>query len=212
MMKRIAFTLLLLASFIAAEAQTDTPKFYAVDGSSWITSADRDKKEDLIWNQININIKAALNAGRLGSEDPEKTANILQNLFHECRMLFSSIRLANMGKDGLRNMEFRYFLSDNGVNITNGLARNGEIFNMDEYAFAFDIVLREYSFNAKIMEELADPLGKDYNINFIVNDFQERVTNATVDVKEKLQIANTKNESVLRLIPKYKAAKSARRK
>lgn len=203
--------LLFSASLATTEAQTTTAKYHAVDGSTWMTNVDRDKKEDLIWNQINLDIKAAQNAGRLGSENAAQTADILLNLFHECRMLFSSIRLENMGKDGLRSMEFRYFLSKNGVDVKNGIARNGEIFNMDEYAYAFDIVLREYQFNAKIMTELADPLGKDYNLNYITDDFLNRVAEVTVEVKEKIQEADNKNKAVLRLIPKYKAAKSTKK-
>ena len=60
--------LLFSASLATTEAQTTTAKYHAVDGSTWMTNVDRDKKEDLIWNQINLDIKAAQNAGRLGSE------------------------------------------------------------------------------------------------------------------------------------------------
>lgn len=209
-MKRITllFTFFMLIS-IALSAQTLKQKYYAIDGSDWVTKYDRDKKEILLWETIDLDLKAALIAGRLGEdEEMAKTYHdSLRKLFDLCKANFETLRKADAGKEILQNAEFRFFLSENGVKARTGTARNGEVFNLEEHARCFDEVLREYSFNSEIVKDLANPNGKAYNINFLVNDFAERMNLVVDRVEREVLAMEFKSTTIMRLIPRYETAK-----
>lgn len=207
-MKKAIILFILLTIMLGVNAQAVPPKYYAIDGTTWLTKYDRDKKENLLWEKVDIDLRAALVAGRLGGGDEAKAKHkTLQNLFQLCRESFATIRLADVGKEALQNPEFRFFLSQNGVKARTGLARNGEPFNMEEYAGCFDSVLREYSFNAEIVAELSKPNGEEYNLDFVVDDFSERMDLVLDEIEREKLAAEFKEGTIRILIPRYNAAK-----
>lgn len=207
-MKKAIILFSLIMIVLGVDAQTAPPKYYAIDGSTWLTKYDRDKKENLLWEKVDIDLRAALVAGRLGNGEEAKAKHkTLQNLFQLCRESFATIRLADVGKEALQNPEFRFFLSQNGVKARTGIARNGEPFNMEEYAGCFDSVLREYSFNAEIVAELSKPNGEEYNLDFVVDDFSERMDLVLDEIEREKLAAEFKEGTIRILIPRYNAAK-----
>lgn len=210
-MRKLTLLLILLISISTLGAQTRKTTFYAIDGSTWLTSADRDRKEELLWTEIDINLQAALTNGRLGQEKGQFYHDILQKLFQQCKISFSTIRIADSGRDALQNAEFRFYLSQNGVRARLGEARNGEIFNFEEYGNSFNSVLREYSFNAKIVEDLASPNGAEYNLDFVVTDFTERMEIVQDEWERNKRDVELKEVSIRYLLPKFKDQKRQRR-
>lgn len=208
-MRKIFFLFSLLILFTKLSAQNQLPKYYAIDGSVWVAKHDRDKKEKLIWENINLDLKTALLAGRLGTgTEGEANYEAFQKLFLSCQDALQSIRLADMGKESLQNAEFRFFLSQNGVKARNGVARNGEPFNLEEYARCFDAALNEYLFNANIIAELSKTDGETYNLEFVINDFYERVELVQDRIEREKQLVQLKEEAIKTLTPIYKERKA----
>lgn len=210
-MRKFTLLLILLICISTLEAQTRKTTYYAIDGSTWLTSTDRDRKEELLWREIDINLQAALTNGKLGKEKTQFYHDILKKLFQQCKISFSTIRIANSGKDALQNTEFRFYLSQNGVTTRIGEARNGEIFNFEEYANSFNSVLREYSFNARVVEDLAKPNGAEYDIDFVVTDFTERMEIVLDEWERNKRDVELKEVSIRHLLPKFKEQKRQRR-
>lgn len=192
-----------------AQAKTDLQKFYALDGSKWVSKYDRDKKERLLWKSIDLDLETALIAGRLGDNQEEAHANYdaFKKLFDLCRVSFDRLRVADAGNEILLNPEFRFYLAENGVKVKNGLTRSGEVFNFDEYARCFDNIYREYSFNSNLVKELANPNGKTYNLNFVLTDFTDRLKEAIDNMDKQFVEMEVKETAVMRLVPRYEAAK-----
>lgn len=207
-MRKLIILLSLFVISVGVFGQQSPSLFYAIDGSTWVSKYDRDKKEQLLWEKIELDLQAALRNGRLGEGARAKEdCDIFQRLFSLCKESFSAIRLADLGKEDLQNAEFRFFLAQNGVTTKNGIARNEERFNMEEFSECFDAVLREYSFNAKVVEDLANPQGGEYNLNFVLDDFAERME-LVLDKIERSKIhVELKMKTISSLAPVYRAAK-----
>ncbi len=192
-----------------AQSTKDLHKFHALDGSEWVSKYDRDRKDQLIWDAIDLDLKAALIAGRLDS-NPEAAKTYhdsFKKLFDLCRVNFERLRTADAGKEILLNPEFRYYLSENGVKVKNGITRSGEIFNFDEYARCFDDIYREYSFNSSLVKELANPSGKIYNVNLMISDFADRMNDVIDKMDREFVAMEFKESTVMRMVPRYEAAK-----
>lgn len=209
-MKRIISILSCIVVMASLSAQDVVLNYYAIDGSTWLTEYDRDKKERLLWDKVEVDLQAALVANRLGEGDVAKhNFDIFRRLFKLCKEGFESVRIMNAGKEDLQNAEFRFFLSQNGINARVGTARTGEPFNMRELSECFDAVLREYSFNAKVVSDLSDANGTKYNLDFILDDFSERMELVLVKIEKAKLGTSLKMELVSKLAPRYKAAKEA---
>jgi len=209
-MKRLASLLIFTAIIsLTLNAQSSKPKYYAIDGSEWVTKYDRNKKEILIWEAIDLDLQAAFVAGRLGddAEQSKTYQESMKKLFRICKDKFADLRKADAGMEILQNAEFRFFLSENGVKARTGLARNNEMFNFEEVSKCFDEVLREYSFNSEIAKNLADPNGRTYNVNFVVNDFAERMNLVVDRIERELLALEFKKSTITRLVPRYETAK-----
>lgn len=210
-MKKI-YLLFLIAvfSFVNAHAQKDEARFYAIDGSDWVSNYDRNKKEMLLWDQIDLNLRAAQASGKLGDPDQAKIySDALAKLFNTCKESIETLRSADRGKEILQSAEFRYYLSENGIKTRTYTARNGETFNLEEYGKCFDDVLKEYNFNSEILSQLASPNGREYNINFVISDFADRMNIVVDRIDRELLAMEFKQEMILKMVPKYLAAKQA---
>lgn len=164
-----------------------------------------------MWKEIDINLQAALTNGSLGKEKGQFYHDILQKLFQQCKVSFSTIRTADSGRDALQNAEFRFYLSQNGVRARLGEARNGEVFNFEEYGNSFNSVLREYSFNAQIVKDLANSNNIEYNLDFVVTDFTERMEIVLEEWERNKRDVELKEVSIRHLLPKFKEQKRQRR-
>lgn len=208
-MKRLFLLLIILSvAYQTLSSQTKRPKFYAIDGTEWTTKYDRDKKETLLWETIDLYLVSALSNGNLGQGEQAKGYyDAFKRLFNLCKDSFKMLREADRGKEVLQNQEFRFYLLENGIKVKTGRARNGEAFNMQEYAQRFNEVLREYSFNAEIAQELAKADGKTYNLEFVVRDFVERMEIISNDIESTLIENKAKESVILEYVPRYEAAK-----
>ena len=78
--KRLFLSVILILIGLSLHGQNEK-KYYAIDGTEWGRQSDRDKKEQLMWEKIDLDLKEALAIGRLGHTKGEENYKKFKTLF-----------------------------------------------------------------------------------------------------------------------------------
>ncbi len=148
--------ILLLAVFlyiVSLSLSAQGIRYYAIDGSEWLTEKDRDAREEILWDNMNLNLdyikKRKLPQAEL--------AGIYAEMMVLYRDLFASVREVNMifktiiDENGL---ELVLIKSTTKINIVR--ANNKEILYAEDLKDIYNLALDQYDLVSKHAEDIVN--------------------------------------------------------
>lgn len=156
--------ILLLAVFLyfsSLSLSAQGIRYYAIDGSEWLTEKDRDAREEILWDNMELN----LNYIKKRKLPQAELAGIYAELMVLYKDLFASVREINMS--------FKTMIDENGIElelmkpvtkISIVRANNKEILYAKDLKDIYNLALDQYDLVSKHAEDIVNyDLGETDN-------------------------------------------------
>lgn len=193
-MKNIIFILCCLMVNVYAYAQR-ADRYYAIDGSEWLTIKDRNERESLLWKENDLNLDYILVADKL----PPTMIDKAFVLFDTLRSSFARLRKINNDFSIFRNNGVRevFFSHNPDLQIDTVRADNHELFYLKSVRDLFNLTLEEYTYWANLIKNTAETEGEGYDYEFLRMRHNGRIQNFQRRYKVCMQeLTITRNEII----------------
>lgn len=192
MKKLILLPLFLICTLPLFSQQQE--RFYAIDGSEWISEQARNDRENTLWEETHLNIQylQISNKETVSGIDIQALANSLQQLLVVVEEAIRYSREQNQNLSELLTPEVRAYLQEKNIQLTESQAINKETFIMKELCELYNIYLEGFSFLHKALNTMADPTSNTIDLSPFasgwLNTFIEEINSRTQSFRDKAYI------------------------
>lgn len=134
-------------------------RFYAIDGSEWVSEKDRDAREETLWDEVSLHIDY-IKKRKLHYSDLAENYSQIMPLFKD---LFASCREVNAGfKDIVMEKGEEFRLIKDKVKLNTARASNKEMFYVENLRLVYNIGIDQFDI---VSTHLKDIVNYDLGIS-----------------------------------------------
>lgn len=157
MNKSVLIIILLLLSINAQSQQAR--KFYAIDGTSWLSQKERDQREELLWKEIDLSIRYA----EISQNCSPEFLDLYAGMSDDFKSALYSLRAKNNSLRILYSEGIKKELDRHNVKIEQVYSSNNESFYMKELGDAYNVLLDGYDLVYAVSRRMSDSDYFDLN-------------------------------------------------